>query len=238
MSLCYFDYLSMPTDKDIKLDFEYIKDFSSIEQFKVELLSSDMFFLDAISRTISFYLLPIIDKKEILKELSKVNAYESYIIRQYLFDVIEFGRNYDVIDATEIYQNVYEDTKDKKISIAESTACLNLDLTTLEMIDEKNYELMIYELSKIFYKYNKYLLDNCFEIEKEDEEIIMMMEEKLDNFLKRMKIDYDLREKVIISFYKYISCDDKIKKEITNYFENLDKTGKSKIFIKKNKNSD
>lgn len=237
MSISYFDYLSFPADEDIRLNFEYLKELSNIDEFKMQLLENDMVLLDAVSKSIYFYKMSILDKKKLLNNLINANAYESYIYKGYLLDFIEFNRDYDVFDAIDLYNEIYIDVRDKKIAAAEATACLSADLLDLKVFDEKNYDSMIYEISKKFYEYNKYLFDQKLELEKEDEEIIILMEKDLDNFLNKVKNDCTLCEKIIRSFYEYVFCDKTKKQDILSYFDKLDNAGKVKIFSKKNKNS-
>lgn len=237
MSISYYDYLSLPTDKDARLDFEYLKEISNIRDFKMQLLENDMLLLDAISKSISFYNMSILNKKELLKNLISANAYESYVSKGYVLDILEFNRDYDMFDAIELYDEIYIDVRDKKIAAAEATALLGADLLDLSILDKKNYDSIIYELSKTFYEYNKYLFDQNIEYEKENEEIIISMEKDLDAFLNKVKDDYALREKVIYSFYEYVSCNKTKKQDVLSYFDELDNAGKVKIFSKKNKNS-
>lgn len=237
MSIGYYDYLAFPTDYDLRLDFEYLKEFSDIRDFKVQLLENDMILLDAISNSISFYNMPLLSKKELLKTLINSNAYELYISKVYLLDIFEFNRDYDIFDAIKLYDEIYIDVMDKKIAAAKATACLDADLLDLNILDKKNYDSMIYELAQIFYEYNKYLFDQNLEFEKENEEMIILMEKNLDNFLNKVKDDFGLREKIICSFYEYVSCDKSKKQDVLSYFNELDNAGKVKIFSKKNKNS-
>lgn len=237
MSISYYNHLAFPTDEDVRLDFEYLKEFSDIKDFKMQLLENDMMLLDAISKSISFYNMSILSKKELLKNLISVNAYDSYISKGYVLDIFEFNRDYDMFDAIKLYDEIYIDVRDKKIAASEATACLGADLLDLNILDKKNYDSIIYELSKIFYEYNKYLFDQNYEFERENEEIIILMEKNLDDFLNKVKDDYLLREKIICSFYEYVSCDKTKKQDILSYFDELDNAGKVKIFSKKNKNS-
>lgn len=63
MSISYYKHLAFPTDEDVRLDFEYLKEFSDIKDFKMQLLENDMMLLDAISKSISFYNMSILSKK-------------------------------------------------------------------------------------------------------------------------------------------------------------------------------
>ncbi len=237
MSISYYDYLAFPVDEDVRLDFEYLKEFSDIKDFKIELLENDMVLFDAIAKSISFYNMSLLGKKELLKTLINSKAHETYISKVYLLDIFEFNRDFDMFDAIELYDKIYLEVRDKKIAAAKATACLGADLLDLNILDKKNYDSMIYELSKTFYEYNKYLFDQNLEYERENEEIIISMEKNLDDFLNKAKDDFGLREKIIYSFYKYVSCDKIKKQDISSYFDELDNAGKVKIFSKKNKNS-
>ena len=238
MSICYYDYLSLPNDSENEENYKYLESFSSLEQFENEILQDDSMFLYFISNSIYFYCLPIIDKKEILNNLLKVNAYESYVSKNnILLDVVEFNRNYDIKDMIDLYKEAYYDSQDEKIAIAYATRYLITDLEDLQLIDEKNYNDIIYELSRLFYEYNKYLFDKENNINEENKKIIIMMENDLDNCLKEVKKDYKIREIIVNSFYNFINCNITKKEEILSYFDKLVESGKVKIFRKKNKNS-
>lgn len=237
MSNNYFKYLSLPSDEDVKLNYEYMKDFSNIDQFKMDLLENDMVFLMAISDSIYFHNLSLIDKKQMINTLLNEKAYSSYIIDDYLSDIISYNRNYNVDDAYNLYKKEYLDVKDKKIAVARATKNLKLDLMDLEIFDKNNYNKIMYDISKIFYEYNKYLFDNNLKSNKENINIINMMESNLDNYFKMLNENVVLVEMVINSFYEYLSLNKNIKQDIDLYFKNLEDKGKVKIFNKKNKNS-
>ena len=237
MSNNYFEYLSLPNDEDVKLNYEYMKDFSNIDQFKMDLLENDMVFLMAISDSIYFHNLSLIDKKQMINTMINEDAYSSYIIDDYLSDIISYNRNYNVDDAYNLYKEEYLNVKDKKIAIARATKNLKLDLMDLEIFDKNNYNEIMYDISKIFYEYNKYLFDNNLKSNKENINIISMMESNLDNYFKMLNENVVLVEMVINSFYEYLSLNKNIKQDIDLYFKNLEDKGKVKIFNKKNKNS-
>ena len=186
MSNNYFEYLSLPNDEDVKLNYEYMKDFSNIDQFKMDLLENDMVFLMAISDSIYFHNLSLIDKKQMINTMINEDAYSSYIIDDYLSDIISYNRNYNVDDAYNLYKGEYLNAKDKKIAIARATKNLKLDLMDLEIFDKNNYNEIMYDISKIFYEYNKYLFDNNLKSNKENINIISMMESNLDNYFKML----------------------------------------------------
>lgn len=237
MSNNYFEYLSLPNDEDVKLNYEYMKDFSNIDQFKMDLLENDMVFLMAISDSIYFHNLSLIDKKQMINTMINEDAYSSYIIDDYLSDIISYNRNYNVDDAYNLYKGEYLNVKDKKIAIARATKNLKLDLMDLEIFDKNNYNEIMYDISKIFYEYNKYLFDNNLKSNKENINIISMMESNLDNYFKILNENVVLVEMVINSFYEYLSLNKNIKQDIDLYFKNLEDKGNVKIFNKKNKNS-
>lgn len=214
-----------------------MKDFSNIDQFKMDLLENDMVFLMAISDSIYFHNLSLIDKKQMINTMINEDAYSSFIINDYLSDIISYNRNYNVDDAYNLYKEEYLNVKDKKIAIARATKNLKLDLMDLEIFDKNNYNEIMYDISKIFYEYNKYLFDNNLKSNKENINIISMMESNLDNYFKMLNENVVLVEMVINSFYEYLSLNKNIKQDIDLYFKNLEDKGNVKIFNKKNKNS-
>lgn len=237
MITCSFEYLTFPNDELAKENYDYISQMKSIEEYENSLLEDDFGLLYAIGNSTDFYNTSLIDKKDMLKTLHNYKIFDSFIIKNYLFDLIEFGRKYSVDDASLIYYKLYDLENDKKIAVAKSTYELECDLLDLQLVDENNYDEVVYDISKIFYEYNKYLLDNGVKIEKTNKKIISMMEKNIDDFFSKLYQDGKLLESIIKSFYEYISCDELKKQIVLSNYEKQIKSGKVKIFNKKNKNS-
>ena len=237
MYLNYYDYFSFPNDFDIKTNYEYIKNMKSIDEFKKDLLENDMVLLDAIDKSTVFSDFTLLTKKEVLLTLENDDVFGSFITDNYIFDKLSSARRYDLEDAKMIYREKLLSIKDKKLAVAHSTSELLADLRTLRDICIDNYKEILYDLTEIYYEYNKYMFDNENDIDIEDRHILKYIDNDLNTFLVQIEGNEKILEKLSNSFYKYISLANLDKDKIKHYYDNLCKNGKVKVFNKKKRGS-
>lgn len=237
MYLNYYDYFSFPNDFDIKTNYEYIKNMKSIDEFKKDLLENDMVLLDAIDKSTVFSDFTSLTKKEVLLTLENDDVFGSFLTDNYIFDKLSSARRYDLEDAKMIYREKLLSIKDKKLAVAHSTSELLADLRTLRDICIDNYKEILYDLTEIYYEYNKYMFDNENDIDIEDRHILKYIDNDLNTFLVQIEGNEKVLEKLSNSFYKYISLANLDKDKIKHYYDNLCKNGKVKVFNKKKRGS-
>lgn len=239
MYLNYYDYFSFPNDFDIKTNYEYIKNMKSIDEFKKDLLENDMVLLDAIDKSTVFSDFTLLTKKEVLLTLENDDVFASFLTDNYIFDKLSSARHYDLEDAKMIYREKLLSIKDKKLAVAHSTSELLADLRTLRDICIDNYKEILYDLTEIYYEYNKYMFDNenDIDIDIEDRHILKYIDNDLNAFLVQIEGNEKVLEKLSNSFYKYISLANLDKDKIKHYYDNLCKNGKVKVFNKKKRGS-
>ena len=237
MYLNYCDYFSFPNDFDIKTNYEYIKNMKSIDEFKKDLLENDMVLLDAIDKSTVFSDFTLLTKKEVLLTLENDDVFGSFLTDNYIFDKLSSARCYDLEDAKMIYRKNLLSIKDKKLAVAHSTSELLADLRTLRDICIDNYKEILYDLTEIYYEYNKYMFDNENDIDIEDRHILKYIDNDLNTFLVQIEGNEKVLEKLSNSFYKYISLANLDKDKIKHYYDNLCKNGKVKVFNKKKRGS-
>lgn len=237
MYLNYYDYFSFPNDFDIKTNYEYIKNMKSIDEFKKDLLENDMVLLDAIDKSTVFSDFTLLTKKEVLLTLENDDVFGSFLTDNYIFDKLSSARRYDLEDAKMIYRKNLLSIKDKKLAVAHSTSELLADLRTLRDICIDNYKEILYDLTEIYYEYNKYMFDNENDIDIEDRHILKYIDNDLNAFLVQIEGNEKVLEKLSNSFYKYISLANLDKDKIKHYYDNLCKNGKVKVFNKKKRGS-
>ena len=237
MYLNYYDYFSFPNDFDIKTNYEYIKNMKSIDEFKKDLLENDMVLLDAIDKSTVFSDFTLLTKKEVLLTLENDDVFDSFLTDNYIFDKLSSARHYDLEDAKMIYREKLLSIKDKKLAVAHSTSELLADLRTLRDICIDNYKEILYDLTEIYYEYNKYMFDNENDIDIEDRHILKYIDNDLNAFLVQIEGNEKVLEKLSNSFYKYISLANLDKDKIKHYYDNLCKNGKVKVFNKKKRGS-
>lgn len=237
MYLNYYDYFSFPNDFDIKTNYEYIKNMKSIDEFKKNLLENDMVLLDAIDKSTVFSDFTLLTKKEVLLTLENDDVFASFITDNYIFDKLSSARRYDLEDAKMIYREKLLSIKDKKLAVAHSTSELLADLRTLRDICIDNYKEILYDLTEIYYEYNKYMFDNENDVDIEDRHILKYIDNDLNTFLVQIEGNEKVLEKLSNSFYKYISLANLDKDKIKHYYDNLCKNGKVKVFNKKKRGS-
>lgn len=237
MYLNYYYYFSFPNDFDIKTNYEYIKNMKSIDEFKKGLLENDMVLLDAIDKSTVFSDFTLLTKKEVLLTLENDDVFGSFLTDNYIFDKLSSARRYDLEDAKMIYREKLLSIKDKKLAVAHSTSELLADLRTLRDICIDNYKEILYDLTEIYYEYNKYMFDNENDIDIEDRHILKYIDNDLNAFLVQIEGNEKVLEKLSNSFYKYISLANLDKDKIKHYYDNLCKNGKVKVFNKKKRGS-
>ena len=237
MYLNYYDYFSFPNDFDIKTNYEYIKNMKSIDEFKKDLLENDMVLLDAIDKSTVFSDFTLLTKKEVLLTLENDDVFGSFLTDNYIFDKLSSARRYDLEDAKMIYIEKLLSIKDKKLAVAHSTSELLANLRTLRDICIDNYKEILYDLTEIYYEYNKYMFDNENDIDIEDRHILKYIDNDLNTFLVQIEGNEKVLEKLSNSFYKYISLANLDKDKIKHYYDNLCKNGKVKVFNKKKRGS-
>ena len=237
MYLNYYYYFSFPNDFDIKTNYEYIKNMKSIDEFKKGLLENDMVLLDAIDKSTVFSDFTLLTKKEVLLTLENDDVFASFLTDNYIFDKLSSARRYDLEDAKMIYREKLLSIKDKKLAVAHSTSELLADLRTLRDICIDNYKEILYDLTEIYYEYNKYMFDNENDIDIEDRHILKYIDNDLNAFLVQIEGNEKVLEKLSNSFYKYISLANLDKDKIKHYYDNLCKNGKVKVFNKKKRGS-
>ena len=236
MYMAYMDYMASLSDED-KYDYEYIKDMNSISEFKLYLLDSNVILLDAILKSLSFYDFSLMSKKDVISSLENGNVFDNFLITNYVFDKMSYNRNFDLNDAFDIYINELISIKDRKLAVANATGALQADLLDLSVMYPKNYEDMLYDLAKIYYEYNKYLFDKENKSDALDDNMLKSIDKNLDDFLMRLKDDEEVLERVVNTFYEYVSFGNLDKDKIKVYYENLCKEGKAKVFSKKKRGS-
>lgn len=237
MYLNYYDYFSFPNDFDIKTNYEYIKNMKSIDEFKKDLLENDMVLLDAIDKSTVFSDFTLLTKKEVLLTLENDDVFGSFLTDNYIFDKLSSARDYDLEDAKLLYRENLLSIKDKKLAVAHSTSELLADLRTLRDICIDNYKEILYDLTEIYYEYNKYMFDNENDVDIEDRHILKYIDNDLNTFLVQIEGNEKVLEKLSNSFYKYISLANLDKDKIKHYYDNLCKNGKVKVFNKKKRGS-
>ena len=237
MYLNYYDYSAYPNDYDIKTNYEYIKNMKSIDEFKKDLLENDMVLLDAIDKSTVFSDFTLLTKKEVLLTLENDDVFGSFLTDNYIFDKLSSARRYDLEDAKMIYREKLLSIKDKKLAVAHSTSELLADLRTLRDICIDNYKEILYDLTEIYYEYNKYMFDNENDIDIEDRHILKYIDNDLNTFLVQIEGNEKVLEKLSNSFYKYTSLANLDKDKIKHYYDNLCKNGKVKVFNKKKRGS-
>lgn len=233
MYLNYYDYFSFPNDFDIKINYEYIKNMKSIDEFKKDLLENDMVLLDVIDKSTVFSDFTLLTKKEVLLTLENDDVFGSFLTDNYIFDKLSSARDYDLEDAKLLYRENLLSIKDKKLAVAHSTSELLADLLDLSVMYVDNYKEILYDLTEIYYEYNKYMFDNENDIDIEDRHILKYIDNDLNAFLVQIEGNEKVLEKLSNSFYKYISLANLDKDKIKHYYDNLCKNGKVKVFNKK-----
>ncbi len=235
-TLIYDSYDCLPNDKDNIEDFNYIKSFNNISDFKNMLLEDDYVLLDYICNSICFDSYPFLSKKMIYLNMVNNNIFNDFISSEYQYDLLEYSRDYNICDACMIYDECLMDYDDKKSAYDVSCWNLHEDLFELSVINEDNYNDVIYDICNMVYKYIKWSI----KVNGTDDEMIKIinhMENHFDIFLDEIEDDIDRKMRIYQLFYDYVSLSSLNKARVQTYYDKLKKAGKVKTLNKKNKNS-
>ena len=232
---CYDSLVELNDDMGEENDdeLEYLKDLYDMEEFKENLINDRDAFLDAIDLSIEYCFMGIPEKREMIENLSKNNMYSYFLNKNYILDVLDYKRKYELSDACSFYYDALEEEKDKKMSIAQATDLLCDDLIMLYSYNEDEYRDIFYKISELFYKNFKYkkFIGKC--ILDEEVSVVNLMESDFDKYLKYSSDNLKIREIVINGFYEFVSLNDVQKQNIIDYYNGLEGGHKSKSFIKK-----
>lgn len=228
---CYDDLTALEEDKDDELD--YLKGLYDIEEFKENLLDDEDMFLNIIYYSIEYYLMGMPEKREMLEKLLKNNMYDYFLNKNYILDVLDYKRKYELSDACSFYYEALEEEKDKKISIAQATDLLCDDLIMLYSYNEDEYRDIFYKISELFYKTFKYKQFIGKNVLDEEVSVVSLMESDFDKYLKDSSNNLSMREIVINGFYEFVSLNDVQRQNIIDYYNDLEGKHKLKNFTKK-----
>ena len=232
---CYDSLVTLDDDidEDDNDELEYLKELYDMEEFKENLINDRDAFLDAINFSVEYCFMGIPEKREMIEKLSKNNMFSYFLNKNYILDVLDYNRKYELSDACSFYYDALEDERDKKISIAQAADLLCDDLIMLYSYNEDEYRDIFYKISEVFYKNFKYKRFIGKDILDEEVNIINLMETNFDKYLKYSSDNLKIREIVINGFYEFVSLNDVQKQNIIDYYNELEGGNKSKNFIKK-----
>lgn len=233
----YYQRDAEETNEDLISEIKNLERMKTIEEFTEYLLQDDYALLNAIDISISYDELNFMDKKEIALVLLNKNMYKNYIVKNYMFDVFDSVREYTYFDSIDIYTNNMEFYDDIKTATTVSSVMLEDDLKILSEMDKNNYNDLIYDITKIYYKCMKYFIEKDLDYEKDDFDIVNKIEKDLNTFLVEVINNPIELHCISRGFYEYFSYEAEKKKDIDDFYNNLTDEGRAKKFIKKQKNS-
>lgn len=221
---------NMSEDDD---ELEYLKGLYDMEEFKESLINDRDAFLDAIDFSIEYCFMGMPEKREMIEALSKNNMYAYFLNKNYILDVLDYKRKYELSDACLLYYDTLENEKDKRISIAQAVDLLCDDLIMLYSYNENEYIDIFYKISELFYKSFKYKKFIGKGVLDEEVSVVDLMEKDFDKYLKDSSDNLRIREIVINGFYEFVSLNDVQKQNIIDYYNGLEGGHRSKNFTKK-----
>ena len=233
----YYQLDAEEKNEDLICEIKTIESMKTIEEFTEYLLHDDYALLNAIDISISYEELNFVDKIEIILVLLNKNMYKNYVNKNYMFDIIDNAREYTYFDAIDIYNSNMDYYDDIKVSTTVSSVMLADDLKLINELDKNNYNDVIYDITKIYYKCMKYAIEKDLVYEKEDFDIIIKIEKDLNIFLEKIINNPIELQCLTRGFYEYFSYEKEKKKDIDDFYNNLSDEGRAKKFIRKQKNS-
>ena len=147
----YIALIRYPEDENLRNDVEFLKNFSSIDEFIYSL--DDEIFFTLCQDTALFASYDYYSKKMcILKSIKD----KKFILKMFPFfvnDIVGYGSEYTPSCITDYYYKRKLDVKDENVAM-EDAVCFGVEfLIKLEKQDPENYDKVFDSIIKLYYKY-------------------------------------------------------------------------------------
>ena len=208
-------------NKSSKTELDFIKNISTIDEYKQYLIENDYNFLVVIYKSIYLHFQDFIDKKTSIINMIDGDYYADLITNNYIFDIMEFYRKYQMKDVYDIYNIEYKKDNNEEQAAIRSSATLANNLLDVRLIEEDNYKELMKNICKIFYSYEKYkIFAKDKSITTFDDEILKRIEKDTDEFINSIVSSYGELIYILQVFYEYCSLPMHEISEIKQYVDN------------------
>lgn len=212
-------------DKDTINNVKFLKSFNDISEFVLSvdldtfknLCYDTILFIDSEYYIRKKYIVSLLDRKEeILKKFPL-----------FLNDICNYGMQYSKEYIIDEYNEILNQVKDKKIAMEDSICFITEFLIKLEEDDFDNYRSLIISMAEDYYMYNKSLNEAKLEADSYAPEIMELLEDRVEDFVRFSANNSELLEPLIRDFLKYNLFSPKVKEIIKDSYS------KERAYIKK-----
>ena len=229
-SIISYEYL-VNSNKAFEGEYEYIKSFNDIEEFKMALQEDKITLLNYATYSADYYKTPFLDKRNIIYDLDENGVYS-----ESLNDVYKDDKNYYIkkpsINYIEtMYKEVYKDCcYDPLSALINVKSTMTIDILDLKKRNKKEYFDIMYDLLKEYQIYK--ISSSNDKIYEKDNDILDKINNNMNDFINNIdtyELDYILNEYLV-----YYSLPLEEKENLKSNLINKQKSGKVKLIKRKN----
>ena len=229
-SIISYEYL-VNSNKAFEGEYEYIKSFNDIEEFKMALQEDKITLLNYATYSADYYKTPFLDKRNIIYDLDENGVYS-----ESLNDVYKDDKNYYIkkpsINYIEtMYKEVYKDCcYDSLSALINVKSTMTIDILDLKEKNKKEYFDIMYDLIKEYQIYK--ISSSNDKIYEKDNDILDKINNNMNDFINNIdtyELDYILNEYLV-----YYSLPLEEKENLKSNLINKQKSGKVKLIKRKN----
>lgn len=221
-------------------NFDFLDDFNDSKEKVIERTLNDEEFLTSIlSSSIIFNLLCITSKITMLEELENMGQDDALmkISKLHVLDKICYSFDYNL----ESFKEYYTDFKNKNERHPRKTDVsyfIATKLTNYKDIRYNEFQKMVLEFLKVYYKLNIFVRDNCPKksLEKEDYFYLEMIRlNKLGVLIEYIGENINFLTSIIDSYLFFTTGDKEISEEIVDeyFYKTIDEETQKKLKLKR-----
>lgn len=221
-------------------NFDFLDDFNDSKENVIERTLNDEEFLTSIlSSSIIFNLLCITSKITMLEELENMGQDDALmkISKLHVLDKICYSFDYNL----ESFKEYYTDFKNKNERHPRKTDVsyfIATKLTNYKDIRYNEFQKMVLEFLKVYYKLNIFVRDNCPKksLEKEDYFYLEMIRlNKLGVLIEYIGENINFLTSIIDSYLFFTTGDKEISEEIVDeyFYKTIDEETQKKLKLKR-----
>ncbi len=221
-------------------NFDYLDDFNDTKDNIIERTLKDEEFLSSIiESSIIFNKLCVTSKITMLEELQNMGQDETLmqISKLHLLDKISYSFDYN-LESFKEYYNDYKNKNKKQPRKVDVSYFIATKLINYKDIRYNEFQKMVLEFLKVYYKWNIFVRDNCpkSSLEKQDYFYLEMIRlNKIGILTEYIGENVDFLTSIIDSYLFYITTSKEISKEIVDdyFYKTVDQDTQKKLKLKR-----
>lgn len=221
-------------------NFEFLDDFSDTKENIIErTLKDEEFLISIIESSIIFNELCITSKITLLEELSDMGQDDNLmqISKLHVLDKISYNFDYN-LESFKEYYNDYKNKNKRHPRKTDVSYFIATKLINYKDIRYNEFQKMILEFLKVYYKLNIFVRDNCPKksLEKQDYFYLEMIRlNKLGILIEYIGENVDFLTSIIDSYLFFTTGDKEISEEIVDeyFYKTVDEDTQKKLKLKR-----